>query len=328
MDFQTGCRRVLAGKADNNMTTIIGGQINLVRAIASHEIWLCEKFSRGQAWADLLLLANNEERDTFIKGVKVNLKRGQLAWSQHSLAARWQWTRIKVAGYLQWLAERSMLTVDQSNLTSIITITNYDIYQSRLTAETDVDLPINNRVLATAVTTDDAAEVATAVAAGMAADDTRKVEGRRKKEEESAREEAGFCPADSEVLAFAAAWPGELATGTPGPIQAAFAEAWLARMLGRNQFPPRWQRALVADWRTASRPGTFAAAPTGGQSMQKNGAALVASSKRLDVVRRELAATRAEAFAFESCGAEVPANVKTRRSALQEELIKLGGVTL
>ena len=65
----------------------------------------------------------------------------------------------------------------------------------------------------------------------------------------SGEEEGNWIPADAEVMAFGAAFAGEPASGTPGPIAAAFLADWLRQMHGRREFPPRWKRALVAAWR-------------------------------------------------------------------------------
>jgi hypothetical protein len=60
-------------------------------------------------------------------------------------------------------------------------------------------------------------------------------------------------PEDVEVLAFAEAFAGELATGAPGPIPPDFAAAQLAEWHGRREFPVRWHRAMVAVWRSSFR---------------------------------------------------------------------------
>ncbi len=102
-------------------------------------------------------------------------------------------------------------------------------------------------------------------------------EKEKEKEEEKEKENLssgkgsgeGFCPDPSEVFEYAASFAGEPASGTPGPIAPEFAKAWLARMEHRREFPPRWQRALVAEWRSGWQ--TFAVASSGVHP-QKNGA--------------------------------------------------------
>jgi len=263
---------------------MIGGKLNLVRALAAHEVWLCEAFSRGQAFVDLLLLANDEPRDVFIKGNQVPLRRGQMAWSQRALAERWRWKRDKVACFLQWLADRDMILVEQSNLTSVITLTNFDLYQSQKPAtDNDADLPIINRNPTTAGATDGATEGA---AAGPM-EGSQKGERGKGKEEERA---GGFCPDDLDVLAFAAKFPGEPASGTPGPIPTEYAAAWLARMMGRQMFPARWERALVAQWRADHR--TFAVAPAG-EPQKKNGAGFMGATASRIALEQEAKKLRA-----------------------------------
>jgi len=48
--------------------------------------WLGEQFSRGQAWADLIGLAQHTDSFIRIRGIKVDVKRGQLAYAQKTLA--------------------------------------------------------------------------------------------------------------------------------------------------------------------------------------------------------------------------------------------------
>lgn len=99
----------------------------------------------------------------------------------------------------------------------------------------------------------------------------------KEKEEEKEKENLssgkgsgeGFCPDPGEVFEYAARFAGEPASATPGPIAPEFAKSWLARMEHRREFPPRWQRALVAEWRAGW--STFAAAHSG-TGPQKNGA--------------------------------------------------------
>jgi hypothetical protein len=91
-------------------------------------------------------------------------------------------------------------------------------------------------------------------------------------------------PEDAEVLAWAAEWPGEPASGLDGPIPEAVVTAFLARVNGSSYgWPPNWQRALVADYRKAR---------TGGQ--KKTGAAAVSESVRVIEERKETEALKRE----------------------------------
>ena len=64
------------------------GHVKLVRELTAHAIWRGDMAVRG-AWADLLLRANTGPCVLILNGDLVNLKRGELAWSQEGLAKAW-----------------------------------------------------------------------------------------------------------------------------------------------------------------------------------------------------------------------------------------------
>lgn len=115
--------------------TTLNGSVTLVKALAQHDLWLAEPFNRAQAWVDLLLLANDQPRTIRLAGQPIQLERGQLGWSHVSLADRWRWSRPKVIGFLQELAERGMVKLAPNNRTTVITIANYGTYNRPLAAE-------------------------------------------------------------------------------------------------------------------------------------------------------------------------------------------------
>ena len=109
-----------------------GGWIKLYRQLMNHELWLSEPFTRGQAWVDLLMLANHEEGFIRVRGHRIDIKRGQVGWSQKKLAERWKWSRKKVSNFLRELEEMEhQIEHQKNNLSTIITIVNYDIYQQK-----------------------------------------------------------------------------------------------------------------------------------------------------------------------------------------------------
>ena len=105
------------------------GWIKLHRQIAENEFWLYGKFSEGQAWTDLLILASHKKRTVPIRGIQLHIKPGQLCWSQKSLAERWKWGRRKVGRFLKHLQKREMIHIKVSRVTTIITILNWGYYQ-------------------------------------------------------------------------------------------------------------------------------------------------------------------------------------------------------
>ncbi len=92
-------------------------------------MWLAEPFSKGQAWVDLLLMANHTETYFYKRGNKVIVERGEIGRSIIELAERWKWSRGKVKRFLNDL-ENEMQIIQQNNaVTTKITIVNYDAYQ-------------------------------------------------------------------------------------------------------------------------------------------------------------------------------------------------------
>lgn len=56
------------------------GWIKLHRQIQENEFYFSERFTKVQAWVDLLLLANHKPATLYIRGVEMRLLPGQLAW--------------------------------------------------------------------------------------------------------------------------------------------------------------------------------------------------------------------------------------------------------
>lgn len=109
----------------------MSGWVKIHRCLQGNELWCCEKFTRGQAWVDLIILANHESSYFFKRGVRVNVSRGQLARSEVELADRWKWSRNKVRGFLEHLKIEQQISIEKSNITQVVTIINYDKYQDK-----------------------------------------------------------------------------------------------------------------------------------------------------------------------------------------------------
>lgn len=104
------------------------GYIRLHRQIQDCWIWE-DKFSKGQAWVDLLLYANHRDKKVPFKKEIVTVKRGQFLTSIRKLADRWGWHRNTVSNFLKLLEKDNMVCVDVSTSYTLITIVNYDVYQ-------------------------------------------------------------------------------------------------------------------------------------------------------------------------------------------------------
>lgn len=107
------------------------GWIKLHRKILEDDMWLEEPFDKSRAWIDLLLNANFEKKSFWVRQVEVVVDRGQLAWSELTLAKRWRWSREKVRRYLKWLETRQQIRQHKTYITSLITIIKYEEYQKQ-----------------------------------------------------------------------------------------------------------------------------------------------------------------------------------------------------
>ena len=100
------------------------------RLLLKSDRWLSEKFTRGQAWVDLFGLAQHKKESFFrIRGIKVNLKRGQLGYSQLTLAKRWKWSVGKVKRFLNELEMDGDIEQQNNTVTTLITVIKYNLWQ-------------------------------------------------------------------------------------------------------------------------------------------------------------------------------------------------------
>ena len=119
------------------------GYIKLYRDLQDCWIWQGERFTRGQAWVDLLLMANH--RDTKIPfGDHLEIvARGQFITSISKLADKWGWSFNTVKKFLNLLESDNMLTRKSDNSKTLITIVNYGIFQAN---DIDIDRQVNRPI--------------------------------------------------------------------------------------------------------------------------------------------------------------------------------------
>lgn len=105
------------------------GYVKFYREMLDKELWLSEPFTRGQAWCDLVMLANYKDGYIRIAGQRIEVKRGQLGWSQDKLSKRWKWGRGKTRRFLKELEKDERICQKTNTRNTIITICNYDSFQ-------------------------------------------------------------------------------------------------------------------------------------------------------------------------------------------------------
>lgn len=106
------------------------GWIKLHRSIQDNPLWLSEKFTRAQAWVDLLMLASFKDNFVRIAGRRIDLRPGQLCWSKLNLGKRWQWSRGKVSRFITELESDHRIEHQNYGVTTVITIINWEQYQT------------------------------------------------------------------------------------------------------------------------------------------------------------------------------------------------------
>ncbi len=141
------------------------------RALIKSDRWLNEPFTRGQAWVDMCGLANHEDGFIRVRGVRFNIKRGQLGWSEVTLAHRWRWSRGKLKRFLNELKNNGDIVQQTNNVSSLITIVKYDLWQGDSTANSTAN------------------DTASSTANGQQTDSKQDTNNKKKKDKEEKEEE-------------------------------------------------------------------------------------------------------------------------------------------
>jgi hypothetical protein len=116
--------------ADSN-----GGWIRLTRGILNHStVGAGKRFSEFEAWVWLLFEAAwKPQRVRLTNGRAVEileLKRGQVAHSLRYMAVAWGWSVKRVRTFLYRLKMDSQIDTQTGHLQTVITLCNYERYQT------------------------------------------------------------------------------------------------------------------------------------------------------------------------------------------------------
>lgn len=108
----------------------MSGWIKLHRKLTENPLYFSEPFSRSMAWIDMLLIANHSDNYFFKRGIRIDVKVGQIGYDLDSLAKRWKWSRGKVERFLNMLENDKQIVRQKTNVTTLISIVNYKEYQT------------------------------------------------------------------------------------------------------------------------------------------------------------------------------------------------------
>ncbi len=115
------------------------GWVKVYRKMQENPHYFSEPFCRNMAWIDLILLANHDDNFFRCRGVRVEVKRGQIGWGIEEIAKRWKWSRGKLERFLVELETDRQIVRQKNNVTTLISITNYSKYQSNDNANNKAD---------------------------------------------------------------------------------------------------------------------------------------------------------------------------------------------
>lgn len=111
------------------------GWIRLDRKIISNWVWEEKPFSYGQAWVDMLLMANHTSNRFPLGDEIIALEKGDFITSELKLMERWGWSKSKVRRFLKLLEIDGMILKKTDRRKTMIKIVKYDTYQDLKTNE-------------------------------------------------------------------------------------------------------------------------------------------------------------------------------------------------
>lgn len=108
------------------------GFIKIHRQITEHELYKePRKFSKLEAWLDLLLRANYELED--------GIKPGSFITSYGELAKAWGWSKSTTWSFLKYLSQQNMITFQPNengtDKRTVVSITKWGLYQGKKNAK-------------------------------------------------------------------------------------------------------------------------------------------------------------------------------------------------
>lgn len=105
-----------------------GGWLKFHRKLADH--WCASDPNFFAVWFRLLAEANYEDKISLINGSTINVKRGHLIYGREAFSKRSGVSVSKLRRIMKVLAKEHMIDQQITNKYSIVSITNYDKYQS------------------------------------------------------------------------------------------------------------------------------------------------------------------------------------------------------
>lgn len=117
----------------------MAGWIKIHRDCLDH--WLYNEYrplTKREAWENILLWANFDERKVLIRGQLIDCKRGQLLYSIDTYAEKFVWSASQVRTFFDLLKKDGMIKCEGLKYTTRLTICNYDNYQEITRTESEL----------------------------------------------------------------------------------------------------------------------------------------------------------------------------------------------
>lgn len=122
------------------------GFIKLSRKFFENALWKEHRqYSRSEAWLDLIQMAGFEDSKYILNNRAIEVQRGEIVASRRFLENRWLWGSTKVTNFLDYLKKEGMVNQRQTNGQTIITLCNYDTYNTRQTSDDVENKPATNQ---------------------------------------------------------------------------------------------------------------------------------------------------------------------------------------
>ena len=106
------------------------GWVSLHRKIMDNWLWEDKPFAHGQAWVDMLLMANHKSNRFPLGEEIITLQPGEFVTSELKLMGRWGWSKSKVRRFLQLLEKDGMIVKKTDRKKTTIIIVNFTEFQN------------------------------------------------------------------------------------------------------------------------------------------------------------------------------------------------------
>lgn len=107
----------------------MSGWVKIPRDEREQDPFADSKYSKHEAWIDLVMLANWEAKTWQTRKGRIEVARGSFVTSFDSLSSRWKWSKTTVRRFLKMAQECNRIRLESGTDMTQIFIVNYERYQ-------------------------------------------------------------------------------------------------------------------------------------------------------------------------------------------------------